>query len=109
MALLTKLSYICQCGVRSDEQYSLTDWRASSYFYNLPILSLAFSLLFLHRSSGFFLDHPFDIFIVRLQVRTAEARVYPLLVIRSQFGYDVDLRLADIAHILGSSPVMSPA
>ena len=41
--------------------------------------------------------------------RTAEARVYPLLVIGSQFGYNVDSGLADIAHVLGSSPVMSPA
>ena len=81
----------------------------SSHFYNLSILSLALTLLFLHRSSGLFLDHPFDAVIVRLQVRTAEARVYPLLVIGSQFGYNVDSGLADIAHVLGSSPVMSPA
>ena len=46
---------------------------------------------------------------MRLQVGIAEARVYPLLVTGSQFGHDVDLRLADIAHVLGSSPVMSPA
>ena len=109
LALLTKLSYICQCCIWSDEQYSLTDWRTSSHFYNLSILSLALTLLFLHRSSGLFLDHPFDAVIVRLQVRTAEARVYPLLVIGSQFGYNVDSGLADIAHVLGSSPVMSPA
>ena len=58
--------------------------------------------------SCLFLDHPLDVVIVRLQVGIAEARVYPLLVTGSQFGYDVDLRLADIAHIFGSSPVMSP-
>ena len=67
-----------------------------------------FTLLLLHRTACLFLDHPLDVVIVRLQVGIAEARAYPLLVTGSQFGYDVDLRLADIAHVLGSSPVMSP-
>ena len=109
LTLFTEFTHVCQCRIRSDKQYPLTNWRASSYFYNLPIISFAFTLLFLHCSSGLFLDHLFYVFIVYLQVRTAEAGIYPLLVIRSQFGYDVDLRLAYIAHILGSSPVMSPA
>ena len=108
-ALLAKLAYICQCRVRSDEQHALTDWRASRHLGNFPVLAFAFTLLLLHRTTCLFLDHTFDVVIVRLQVGIAEARVYPLLVTGSQFGHDVDLRLADIAHVLGSSPVMSPA
>ena len=107
-ALLAKLANICQCRVRSDEQHALTDWRASSHLGNFPVLAFAFTLLLLHRTACLFLDHPLDVVIVRLQIGITEARVYPLLVTGSQFGHDVDLRLADIAHVLGSSPVMSP-
>jgi len=109
LALLAKLTYICQCRVRSDEQHALTDWRASRHLGDFPVPAFAFTLLLLHRTSCLFLDHSLDVVIVRLQVGVAEARVYPLLVTGSQFGHDVDLRLADIAHVLGSSPVMSPA
>ena len=50
-----------------------------------------------------------DVVIVRLQVGIAEAGIYPLLIIGSEFGHDVDFGLADIAHILGSPSVMSLA
>ena len=56
-----------------------------------------------------FSDHLLDIVIMSSQFGSAEVGIYPLLVIGSQFGYNVDSGLADIAHILGSSPVMSPA
>nr|WP_227461798.1 hypothetical protein [Odoribacter sp. OF09-27XD] len=45
---------------------------------------------------------------MRLQVRVAEAGIYPLLVVGREFGNDVDFGLADVTHILGSSSVMSP-
>ena len=63
LILFTEFTHIFQCGVQSYEQHALTDWRESSNFYNLSILSLALTLLFLHRSSGLFLDHPFDMVI----------------------------------------------
>ena len=101
--------HICQCGVRSDEQYSLTYGGTSCHFDNLAVLPFALTLLFLHGTTSLFLDHPFDVLIVRLQFGTAEVRVYPLLVIRREFGYHIYLGFSDVAHILGSSPVMSLA
>ena len=109
LAFLAKFLHVCQCRVRSDEQHALTDWRASSHLGYLSVLSLAFTFLFLHGTTCLFLDHPLDVVIVRLQVGIAEAGIYPLLIIGSEFGHDVDFGLADIAHILGSSPVMSLA
>ena len=97
-----------KCRVRSDEQHTLTDWRASRHLSYLSVLALAFTFPFLHGTTGLFLDHPFDVVIVRLQVGIAEAGVYPLLIIGSEFGHDVNFGLADITHVLGCSPVMSP-
>ena len=109
LAFLAKLVHVCQCRVRSDEQHALTDWRASRHLDYLSVLSLAFTLLFLHGTTCLFLDHLLDVVIVRLQVGIAEAGIYPLLIIGSEFGHDVDFGLADIAHILGSPSVMSLA
>ena len=103
LVLLVKLAHICQCRVRSDKQHALTDWRAFRHLGDLPVLSFLFMLLLLHRTVCLFLDHPLDVVIVRLQVGIAEARGYSLLVTGSQLGHDVDLRLADITHVLGSS------
>ena len=108
LAFLAKLSYIRQCRVRSDEQHALTDWRASCHFDDFPVLPFAFTLLLLHGTTGLFLDHPFDIVIVCLQFGVAEVGVYPLLIWGCEFGHDVDFGLADIAHVLGRSPIMSP-
>ena len=66
-------------------------------------------ILFLHGTACLFFDHAFDVLIVRLQFGTAEIRIYPLFVISRKFGHDVDFGLADVAHILGSPPVMSLA
>ena len=48
LALFAKPTHICQSGVRSDEQDSLTDGRASSNLDNLAVLPFALTLLFLH-------------------------------------------------------------
>lgn len=38
---LTKFTHICQCRVRSDEQYALTDWRTSCHFDDWAISRFA--------------------------------------------------------------------
>lgn len=40
LALLTKFLHVCQCGVRFDEQHTLTDGRASRHFYDFPFFPL---------------------------------------------------------------------
>ena len=109
LAFLAKFLHVCQCRVRSDEQHALTDWRTSRHFDDFPVLPFAFTFLLLHGTTGLFLDHPLDVVIVRLQFGVAKVGVYPLLVIGSEFGYDVNFGFADIAHVLGCSSVMSLA
>ena len=109
LALLAKPTHIRQRSIRSDEQYTLTDGRASRHLDNFSVLPFALTLLFLHGTACLFFDHAFDVLIVRLQFGTAEIRIYPLFIIGCKFGHDVDFGLADIAYILGSPPVMSLA
>ena len=108
LTFLAKLAHICQCGVRPDEQDTLTDWRTSCHFDDFAVLPSAFPFFLLHGTTSLFLDHLFDIVIVRLQVGVAEAGVYPLLVVGREFRHNVDFGLTDITHVLGCSPVMSP-
>ena len=62
-----------------------------------------------HGTTCLFLDHLLDVVIVRLQVGIAEAGIYPLLIIGSEFGHNVNLGLADITHVLGTPSIMSLA
>ena len=43
---VAKLTYVRQCGVWSNEQDTLTDWRTSSHLDYFSVLSLAFTLEF---------------------------------------------------------------
>ena len=109
LAFFAKFLYVCQCGVRFDEQHTLTDRRASCHFYDFSVLPFALTLFLLHGTTCLLLYHPFDVVVVRLQIRIAEVRVYPLLVVGREFGHNVDSGLSDITHILGSPPVVSLA
>lgn len=108
-AFLAKLAHVCQCGVRSDEQHTLTDGRASCHFDDFPVLGFALTFFLLHGTTCLLLDHPFDVVVMCPQVGSAEVGVYPPLVIGREFGHDVDFGLADVTHVLGYSPVMSLA
>jgi hypothetical protein len=108
-ALLAKFTHICQCGVWPDEQYTFTDWRTSCHFDYFAVLAFAFTLFLLHGTTCLFLDHAFDVIIVRPQVGSAEAGIYPLFVVDREFRNDIDFGLADVTHILGSPTVMSLA
>ena len=109
VTFITKSAKITQSGVSLDKQYTLTDGRTTCHFDNLSVLAFPFTFLFLHGTSGLFLDHAFDVVIMRLQTDIAEVRIYPLLVIGREFGNDIDFGVADITHVFGSPAVMSLA
>ncbi|TGY56114.1 hypothetical protein E5342_12935 [Parabacteroides distasonis] len=106
LALFAKFTHISQCGFRSDEQYTLTNGGTSCHLDYFTIFSFAFPLFFLHGTSGLFLDHPFDIVVVRLQFGSAEVRVYPLFVVGRKFGHNIDFGHPDVSYILGSPSVV---
>ena len=105
----TKSAKIIQGGIRLDKQYTFTDGRTSCYLDNLSVLAFPFTFLLLHGTPGLFLDHPFDVVIMRLQSDIAETGIYPLLVIGREFGYDIDFGVPDVTHVFGSPAVMSLA
>ena len=72
----------------------------------LAVLAFALPFLFLHGTSGLFLDHLLDIVIMSSQFGSAEVGIYPLFVIGGKFGNDIDSGLPDITHILGSPSVV---
>ena len=61
LALLTKFLHVCQCGVRFDEQHTLTDGRASRHFYDFSVLPFAFTLFLLHKDEGHWLNGQPDV------------------------------------------------
>ncbi|EFB92430.1 hypothetical protein HMPREF0648_1598 [Prevotella bivia JCVIHMP010] len=107
LTLLTEFTHVCQCGVRPDKQHSFTYGGASRNLDYFTVLAFAFTLLFLHGTSGLFLYHLSDIVIMHPQIRTAEVGIYPLLIIGGEFWNHIGSGLSDVAHVFGSPPVVS--
>ena len=103
---LHQFAYICQCGVRSDKQYSFTDGEhpATLIIFRSFLLRSRFPAWHVRSfpwPSAWYCHNEFA-------VRVAEVGIYPLFVIGGKFGNDIDSGLADITHVFGSSPVVSP-